>query len=284
MGSVASAVRGEAMISVGASGAIWGLLGAALGIALRPGGLVPPGIVANLKRAALANLGLNLVFSFQPGIDLMAHLGGGVAGVGLTLSGVLTGGLRPVAEDPARRRDTAKRWKLAAWGLSAVNVACLVLACVVGRPWELGRAPMLVEVPLEGTSLTVEAPTEVVAVEALEEGVVGYDLGDPYVAPFTMRVVVRSWAEPGPIEAADIEAWRAREPALDEGAEFVSKEQRAGDGPPAYDEVHRYPDVGTLYLRYTMLDEAEVSVGAFVYEGGSEDVAAAAQAAAASLQ
>lgn len=281
-GAVASALRPDAVLSVGASGAIWGLLGAALGIALRPGDLVPAGVVKNLKIAALANLAINLSVSFMPNVDLLAHLGGGLAGAALAFSGLLTRGLLPLARDPARRRGSGRRWTWAAWGGGALTVLSLVIACAVGRPWELGHAPETEAVALEGTRYAVRATAADVELSD-DRGVAVYSIGNPYNEPFTTMVWVRPWSDTGPIDAVDIETWRNREPALDNGAELADRTQVQGDGPPAYDEVHRYPDVGTLYLRYTMYEAAEVTVSTFVYDGATESVQTGARAASKSL-
>jgi len=286
-GSLASAVRGEALLSVGASGAIWGLLGAALGLAMRPGGLLPAAIVQELKRAALFNLIINLAFSFQPGIDLMAHLGGGMVGAAASFSGVLTRGLRPVAEDPARRHDSGRGWTVAAWVASSLTVASLVVACVVGRPWELGRAPQLGEVALEGTPFRVRAsadPARPVEREEFSDGAVVFTLGDALVDAVAVGVVVQPWSEPGPFDATDVEAWRGRKPSLDEGVEVVASRNIEDAAVPAYEEVHQYPNGGRLYVRYHLFEDVEVVVNAFVFDGARDDVTTAAKAAVASLE
>ncbi|MGH1340916.1 MAG: rhomboid family intramembrane serine protease [Nannocystales bacterium] len=284
LGAVASSLAAEAMLSVGASGAIWGLFGAALGISVRPQGLVPAAVVGNLKRAAVINLVINLTASFIPGIDLMAHLGGGVAGLLLSFSGVLTRGLRPLSEDPERTADARSGWTLAAWVASAATLASLVVACVLGRPWELGRAPQLARTALEGTRysvMTVGAPVESERVEGEE---LVFSIGDPLSDPFTLGVDVHLWAEPGPFEETDINAWRSLDPELPEGVTLVSSDRVAGGDAPVVDEVHAYPNNGLLYVRYTLLDEAEVGVSAFVFEGARDDVTAAAKKSVRSLR
>ncbi|MEM6296742.1 MAG: rhomboid family intramembrane serine protease, partial [Myxococcota bacterium] len=140
-GGIASALFMDAQVSVGASGAIWGLLGGALGLALRPGTLVPAPQVAALKRAALINLVLNVSVSFMPGIDFMAHLGGGVVGLALTGSGLLTRKLAPFVEDPERTTDAHPRLTASAHAATALTVGTLVAAIVVGRPWTLSGRP-----------------------------------------------------------------------------------------------------------------------------------------------
>ena len=162
------------------------------------------------------------------------------------------------------------------------TVVSLVLACVVGRPWELGRVPETTKVELQGTRFALRATSADVDISD-DRGVAVYSIGNPYNEPFTTMAWVRPWSDTGPIDAADIETWRNRKPALDEGAELVERSQVEGDGFPAYDEVHRYPDIGTLYLRYTMHTDAEVTVSTFVYDGARESVQTAARAASESL-
>lgn len=79
-GSAASLMMLGGTVSVGASGAVWGLLCAHAVMAFKPEGLLPSAIVPGAKRAAMINLGLNLFVSFLPNIDMWAHFGGGLAG------------------------------------------------------------------------------------------------------------------------------------------------------------------------------------------------------------
>ena len=116
LGSVASYLFGGGFQSVGASGAFWGFLGASAALGLRPGVLIPVSMVAHLKKVALFNLALNLGVSFLPGIDLLAHLGGGVMGFALVWSGVLQRGLGPIGE-PERESASAKQITAALAGI-----------------------------------------------------------------------------------------------------------------------------------------------------------------------
>lgn len=80
-GSVASFFFTDA-ISAGASGAIFGLLGALVAFSRKKPGLLRSGFVKNLVIIIVINLSLNL---FQPGIDISAHLGGLIVGLILGL-------------------------------------------------------------------------------------------------------------------------------------------------------------------------------------------------------
>ncbi len=288
-GAVASSLAAQAMLSVGASGAIWGLFGAALGISVRPRGLIPAAIVGNLKRAAIVNLVINLSVSFIPGIDIMAHLGGGVAGLLLSFSGLLTRGLPPLSEDPERTADARSAWTASAWVAGAVTVGSLVVACVLGRPWELGRAPTLARVALEGTHYSIMAGEGMagegdIQREPTDEGGASFSIGEPLSAPFTIGVDVHPWAQSGPFADSEIEAWRTLDPELPEGVTLVSTGRVTAQEHPAVDEVHAYPNGGRLYVRYTLFDDAEVGVSAFVFEGAREEVTAAAKAVTVSLR
>src|SRR5262245_505954 len=58
--------------SVGASGALWGLLTAEFALAAREG-ILPAEMRGALTKSAAQNLGLNVVNSFRPGVDWAAH-------------------------------------------------------------------------------------------------------------------------------------------------------------------------------------------------------------------
>ncbi|HBP63034.1 MAG TPA: rhomboid family intramembrane serine protease, partial [Desulfosporosinus sp.] len=75
-GSIASFVFSTAL-SAGASGAIFGLLGALLYYSYKRPALWKSGLGMNLVVVILVNLGFGLV---QPGIDNFAHLGGLITG------------------------------------------------------------------------------------------------------------------------------------------------------------------------------------------------------------
>lgn len=84
-GSLASSFLGKSQVSVGASGAIWGLFGASLAIAVFKTNLVPEVVRVRLRRVTLINLLINFAISFLPMIDFWGHIGGGIGGFTLTL-------------------------------------------------------------------------------------------------------------------------------------------------------------------------------------------------------
>ena len=102
-GSIASLFfTGRTAVSVGASGAILGVVGALLAVIwLRPGGL-PPALLRPLQSSLLVYIGVSLLLGFTVGgVDNAAHVGGLLAG--FALAAILDS--RPGWEDaPVRAR------------------------------------------------------------------------------------------------------------------------------------------------------------------------------------
>jgi rhomboid protease GluP len=116
-------------ISAGASGAIFGLLGATISLTLRRGGAFPGGLRDALLRNAVAVVAINAVISFTvPGINLFAHGGG-------FLAGAATGALLRPRPAFARRPQGPLG---AALGIAAM-AACL-LALIAALVWGFGGA------------------------------------------------------------------------------------------------------------------------------------------------
>lgn len=86
-GSAASLAWHPAIVSAGASGAIFGLYGALLGFLVRHRGSIPAESLASLRKGALTFIGFNLLYGLRPGVDMAAHLGGLATGfvIGLFL-------------------------------------------------------------------------------------------------------------------------------------------------------------------------------------------------------
>jgi hypothetical protein len=137
------------------------------------------------KWSVLQPLALNLFISLQPGIDLMAHLGGGVTGGLVMLSGVL-------ARDPQGRL-----WRLAARVAGTLMAACIAMALSRGRPWEL-RRPVLELESLPGTPVAVPIPRGL-SPRTEDGSVVFGDLpGDPLVVQCTVTRLGPGQAAPPP--------------------------------------------------------------------------------------
>lgn len=110
--------------TVGASGAICGLIGLLLAYGLRRGGVAGARLRSGIGQYAL----YLLVFSFLPGIDLLCHLGGFVGGFGL-------GWIVPYG--PFRSRGAERGWEGAA-ALAAILVLAS-FALVAAHPVAPGR-------------------------------------------------------------------------------------------------------------------------------------------------
>jgi len=146
-GALASAAVHSFGVSVGASGAIFGLMGGAVGLALRPGGLLPPRMAAQMRGRLWLPLLINLAISLQPGIDLSAHLGGGLFGLALVGSGALGAGIAPLGTvRPLRHQRGFIAAAVVLWVLAGASLATSI---ATGRPWEF-RRPV--------TALTVTRP------------------------------------------------------------------------------------------------------------------------------
>lgn len=99
-GSVASLLWNPTAAGVGASGAIFGLFGAMLGLLVRHQGSIPPQLVVPLRNSGLLFLVVNLVFGLSVSlVDNAAHLGGFFGGL---ICGVLMG-RKFVGEAAAKR-------------------------------------------------------------------------------------------------------------------------------------------------------------------------------------
>jgi membrane associated rhomboid family serine protease len=195
-GALASTLFGGGRWSVGASGAIFGLMGAGVSLALRPKGLLPDQVVAAMKRRAAGPLVFNLLYSLSPGIDMAAHLGGGIVGA-LLMATVLTNDLVPMGE--RRELDAAERapsplYKAAAWLMAAAMAASVVVAFVAGRPWQVNAPPQLQRTSVGDTGISLELPTVVlgdVSRTATEPGttVDRYSYGSLLKAPIAFEIV-----------------------------------------------------------------------------------------------
>jgi rhomboid protease GluP len=117
-GSLASISWRPDINSAGASGAIFGILGALLAAQLRAGDTFPPDILRPIRNKALVFLGLSLYAGFRyKGFDNAAHLGGVVAGF---LIALIAG--RPVTGESSYSRSDMTR------SLQLVPAAAVVLA------------------------------------------------------------------------------------------------------------------------------------------------------------
>lgn len=79
-GGLCSLYWNPVQVTAGASGAIFGVYAALFGLLLRQHRSIPEHVASRLKRFVLIFVGLNLIYSLLPGIDLAAHVGGMAVG------------------------------------------------------------------------------------------------------------------------------------------------------------------------------------------------------------
>ena len=212
-GSLASGLLGANHLSVGASGAIWGLMAAAFALAMRPRGVLPPRVAEQMKRSLRTSLLINLGISFLPGIDLRAHLGGGVVGFAL-MATVLTAGLTPLDQraTPAdAERSPSPLLSGAAALMAAAMAASIVVALITGRPWALNAAPVLRRTALAGTGLTLDVPAAIAEEKSLgDEAIRSRTFLSGRGTPVTFQIIVIDLSEevPGPAIDAFMESAR----------------------------------------------------------------------------
>jgi rhomboid protease GluP len=146
-GGLASSLFHGQILSAGASGAVWGLMTGQIALIVRlkrhAGAELAPVRMSTLMQPLV----VNLLFSLTPGIDMAAHVGGGIAGAGLILSGMIGWG-RP---EPAI-------WRRASLGAALAMAACLAVALIHGRPWELRWPPPLILREIPGTPIVLPVP------------------------------------------------------------------------------------------------------------------------------
>jgi len=81
-GGMASVMLHPTLVSVGASGAVFGIIGALFGLLLHARDAVPPNRLKQLRSAIIAMVLVNVLFGLSvPGIDNAAHAGGAIAGL-----------------------------------------------------------------------------------------------------------------------------------------------------------------------------------------------------------
>ena len=215
---VVSALLGSALaaiplvnITVGASGGIWGLMTLTAVLVLRPNALVPKGVAKAMRPRVVRALVINAGISLIPGISMLGHLGGGIGGALLGLSGILFRDVRPVwgsrenADGLSGNRTPF--WLAPATALlAAVVVASIGAAFVTGRPWDLLHAPTLERVNLGSSGLSLLVPRELRARkdETLPPATHTWQFGDP-VKDGLLIVVIETHFE-GLLSGTDVEA------------------------------------------------------------------------------
>lgn len=113
-------------ISVGASGAIFGVYGALLAYLLIRGDTLPRAVIKHLALIALVFVGVSMAYGLlQSGIDNAAHIGGLAGGCALGLICA-----RPLGAAVRRRRDPVRLLL----GLAGLSVLSVILASLTPKP------------------------------------------------------------------------------------------------------------------------------------------------------
>ncbi|MFZ4580400.1 MAG: rhomboid family intramembrane serine protease [Myxococcota bacterium] len=202
-----AAVVGPEQLGIGASGGVFGVMGALFVLSFRSDGL------PRLERKAVAihsgvYLAYNLLASLLPGVGMAAHLGGLATGALLAATGVLTFRMpRPWALFDGHvwlERTLA----VLAVGSLGLHAAALGLAWQQGRPWDL-ESVEVERVTIPGTDLSCDLPRGMAkrhAVRQLGEWT-AHGYGDPWVDPVLVEVSVlgRESVPEGAALAAQIE-------------------------------------------------------------------------------
>ncbi|MDI1445047.1 rhomboid family intramembrane serine protease [Polyangium sp. 6x1] len=158
-GALATTFLGKGW-SIGASGAIWGLMTAGLAVVLFPRGVLPPLLITRLKQNAWRPLALNVLISFLPSVDYVAHFGGGIVGFVVTAL-FLVRGLKPVEERvDAGDVEPSPRPLLSAFAVIAggAMLASVAAGVVYGGPWTMEVPPAMTRKALPDLGLSVEVP------------------------------------------------------------------------------------------------------------------------------
>lgn len=207
---------------VGASGAIFGLLGAELGLVFGPPGLLPDPLRRQLRSGLMRNLILNALISFLPGISLTAHLGGLLGGMALVLLTPLCRGM-----DIHQKRTAVPGWVGITAMLTGLGLGGAWLAGLIGAfGLNLSAAPTLRPGPVGESGWVVPLPELSADADAPPGQVVLGDLRrDPAAVAITASPL------PGEVSAAAAAA---------EISASVAPTQDAGwtlDGPVAHSTV-----------------------------------------------
>jgi hypothetical protein len=185
-----------------------------------PRGRLPALVAAAKRQRAWGPVALNALYSFSPGIDWLAHLGGGLTGGLLLWSGWLAANLtataRPTNQSPPRDKQGTRAFA----ALSGAGLfLSIVAAWVTGRPWDLRRTPKLSRIDVAEAAISIDLPPLVgptthdkTPSDVLSFGGLQYD-------PVAF-VVVLPPATFSPAELAD----------LDKALEAVKKEIEKGQG------------------------------------------------------
>jgi rhomboid protease GluP len=129
VGALASLAFSKSGYVVGASGAIFGFIGASVALALKPLGSLPESMIAGFRRNAMVNVAVQLFVSMLPNVSLAAHAGGFLVGFALVYSG-----LAHPKDSPIEERDAV--WRRTGAAMLGAMVLCGALGVGLGRVWK----------------------------------------------------------------------------------------------------------------------------------------------------
>jgi rhomboid protease GluP len=175
LGSVASIAVNPAVISVGASGAVFGVFGCLLAVIARQRNTLELSALKPIARNAAVFIGFNVLFGLQmEGIDLAAHIGGLVAGF---LCGLI---LAIPLEESATKKRTPRALALIAAGTAFTMGSAFLLPRDMADFW--GEFQRFVDVE-----------EEVVAIES--EMVNSGELSDEEYARMITEQILSRWRQ-----------------------------------------------------------------------------------------
>jgi membrane associated rhomboid family serine protease len=154
-GSLLSLTRVTGLLGLGASGGVWGVLVAAAVVVTVPRALVPEPLALRYRRHAWMPVAVGLIYTVgdlrNPGIDVVAHLGGGLAGgvLAVLLTRSAAHHRLPAPSLPVR---------LAAGALGALLVGSMAVALARGRPWAPEQPWRVERVAIGGSGWSIEVP------------------------------------------------------------------------------------------------------------------------------
>jgi rhomboid protease GluP len=212
-GSLASLLWNPFVNSAGASGAIFGVLGALLAVMVNPRSQIPATVSVAQRNSALGFVAYNLANGFlHAGIDNACHLGGLVAG--FAMGWMLA---RPLESGEAERNDT-----------SLLNIAlggCLVIAALAWILLHPGDATLAKRQFRETWIKVAKEETEVSAAEKfLREMRDSHAISGQVWATRTLQDIVPQWQAAGDrIAELELEKAPQLEPARAATLDYLRK-------------------------------------------------------------
>ncbi len=201
-GSIASVWIGSVPLSVGSSGAIWGLMTAGVVLALRPQDLLPKSSLSFSRRQVVLPLVINFFYSFSEGIDLYAHFGGGIAGFLLFFSGAATFGI--VAATQSKPTAHAPVLSAAAALMATLMIASIATSLLIGKPWSQSSPGELVVTQVADTKVSLPLPALIAdKLIVIDQGALRiYTFGTLNTSPVVVELLVNHLSTP--VEPADL--------------------------------------------------------------------------------